>query len=73
MKVYELIEALLKAPAGADVGVCMMNTLNSDVESVDTDSNDTYVFIHAGDAQVIDDNGDDMGLLSELGSVVEEE
>lgn len=67
MKVYQLMNLLEKIPAGADATVSMTGTLAADV--VDTEFNDGCFQIMGGDAQVIDDGGDEIGTLSELSRV----
>lgn len=69
MKVYELIAKLQKAPAGAEVVVGMTATLNADLEHVNIEDNGEecgQMILTGGDAQLISDNGDEMGYLSEL-------
>ena len=55
---------LEKAPAGAEVVVNGYNTLNSKVEAFENGIDE--VVISGGDAEVIDDNGETLGLLSEV-------
>ena len=71
MKVYQLMTILEKAPAGAEVVVNMTATLNAGVESADIDGD--QFLISAGDAEVIDTNGDPIGWLSTLAEADETE
>lgn len=71
MKVYELLSRLEKAAAGADVVVGMHSTLNANIECVAID--DETVTITGGDAQLIDENGNESGLLSYHSQVEEDE
>lgn len=75
MKVYELIAKLQKAKAGADVVVGMHSTLNAACEHVqiefDDDDDCGQVIITGGDAELIDENGNETGLLSYHASVDE--
>ena len=69
MKVYELISKLQKAPAGAEVVVGMTATLNASLEDVGIELRDEeygQIILTGGDAQVISDDGDELGYLSEL-------
>ena len=79
MKVYELMNELQKAPAGAEVVVGMCATLNAGIVSVDTASESPsdgrfgQVIITGGDAEVINEEGDSLGNLSDLASAEDEE
>ena len=64
MKVYELIDKLMKAPAGSEVVVGMHSTLNTSVERVTNNTHGSVLVITGGDAQLIDTDDDECGLLS---------
>lgn len=62
MKVYQLMNLLEKAPAGMDVVVGLAHTLNAEVVGHEQDE----VFIlTGGDAELIDDDGNSKGYLSQ--------
>lgn len=64
MKVYELIEILTKAQAGAEVMVAMQTTPATSIESAQVGI--YQVTISGGDPMLFDSNGDEMGLLSKV-------
>lgn len=69
MKVYQLMSLLEKFPAGAEVVVGMCSTLNAEIENVDPCSDGSthgQVVITGGDAELISEDGDSMGFLSQL-------
>lgn len=73
MKVYELINELSKCPAGDEVYVSMTATATSELECVDKDAMAESVLLGGGDAQLIDEDGEELGLLSEMASGESEE
>lgn len=64
MKVWELMQELSKAPAGADVKVDLTATMQADCDG--TFRSEDLFLIQGGDAEVIDSNGDSMGWLSSI-------
>ena len=72
MKVYQLMSLLEKFPAGAEVVVGMRSTQNSELKNVDRCDDGSphgQVVITGGDAEVINEDGDTVGFLSELAVV----
>lgn len=72
MKVYQLMSLLEQFPAGAEVVVGMCATLNAEIENVDRcddGSPQGQVVITGGDAELISEDGETVGLLSELAAV----
>ena len=64
MKVFELMQELAKAPAGADVYMNMESTLNTNLQSFGFDADGVY--LTGGDPEVLDENGNTCGKLSEF-------
>ena len=72
MKVWELMAKLSVAKANAEVLVQMESTENSRIVHVSDADCANVVSITGGDAQLLDNEGNEAGLLSEL-AVVDEE
>lgn len=70
MKVYQLMNLLEAAPAGADVKLTLHGTGFAVVECAHVQ--DKIFLISGADVEVIDDNAQSMGMLSELVSVDDE-
>lgn len=72
MKVYQLMSLLETFPAGAEVVVAMCSTLNAELVTVDHCDDGLpkgQVVITGGDAELISEDGDTVGFLSELAAV----
>lgn len=66
MKVYELINKLSQMPAGAKVVACMGPTLNADVIYCEIGDPDEVIITAEGDAEIISDEGEELGTLIEF-------
>ena len=73
MQVWELMAKLSQARANTDVMVGLHGTLNSEQLCVHVSDDGSDVTITGGDVQLIDDNGNECGLLSELSAVDEDD
>lgn len=65
MKVWELIAELSKVRSGAEVVVSMHGTNNSEVIGTSYADDDTFE-ITGGDAQLVDDDGNECQWLSAI-------
>ena len=63
---------LEKFPAGCEVRVTMTATMDAPLENVDL-IGDNAVWLTGGDAPVVDENGEEIGWLSTLAEVAEDE
>ena len=73
MQVWELMSKLSEARANTEVNVGLHATLNSETLFVCVSEDGTEVTITGGDVQLIDNDGNEAGLLSELAKVDEDE
>ena len=73
MQVWELMAMLAEARANTVVNVGLHSTLNSADLFVHVSDDGCDVTITGGDVQVIDENGNECGLLSEFSEVEDEE
>ena len=65
MKVYELVERLMKLPSGMDVLVSVGDVACTKADGFEV-IDDSQCHIWAGEAQVIDENGDECGTIADL-------
>jgi len=73
MQVWELMAELSQARANTNVMIGLHGTLNSEQLYVHISQDGAEVTITGGDVQLIDDNGNECGLLSELSAVDEDD
>jgi len=66
MRVYELMEKLSKFPSGAEVLINGTSTMSADIESVSQDYPDYHVEIKFDDIELIDDDDNSIGFVSEI-------
>ena len=71
MKAYQLMTLLEKAPAGAEITICLPNTKYTEINSLEVDGDEVKIF--GEDAMVTDQNGEDIDWLSNLAETAEEE